>query len=52
MLGVGTSLLPFRFVVSDLTDLKPWVTTVMIGISLVAGAGGYLACDHTDRRAA
>ena len=33
MLSVGTVLLPVTFVVLTLTDLSPWVSTVLMGVS-------------------
>ena len=38
MLVFGTLLLPVTFVVLGLTNLSFWVTTVMMGISFLAGA--------------
>jgi MFS family permease len=33
MLTVGTLLLPITFIVLSLTDLSPWVSTVLMGVS-------------------
>ena len=33
MLSVGTALLPVTFIVLSLTDLSPWVSTVLMGVS-------------------
>lgn len=33
MLSVGTVLLPVTFVVLSLTDLSPWISTVLMGVS-------------------
>jgi MFS family permease len=51
ILTVGTLLLPITFVILSLTNLSPWVSTVLMG-ELLAGAGDHLAGDHPDRRAA
>src|SRR5205823_1297753 len=65
MLTFGTLLLPITFIVLGLTDLNPWISTVLMGLSfalvpainadgveLCAGAGDHLALHDTHRRSA
>jgi MFS family permease len=47
ILVFGTLLLPLTLAVLGLTELNPWISTVLMGISW----GGDLAGDHDDRAA-